>query len=73
MQAILIRPSISESFARLIIHRQPRPFPMFTDGDRVMVLSYHNRHHDTGESGQVGHRATLAEKSSPGGNEQHHL
>ncbi len=49
--------------APLIIHPCPLPFPMFTKGDRVVVVGK-DTHDDEGRMGQTG---TIAEDSSPGG------
>jgi hypothetical protein len=50
----------------LVIHPQPRPFPLFKKGSRVIVIEYKDEHYDTRAAGQVGQLATTTEASSPG-------
>ena len=56
----------NKGYTPLIIHPQPRPFPMFKRGTRVTVLPYKDSDFDTTAAGQAGQTATTAADSSPG-------
>jgi hypothetical protein len=57
-----------QGYTPLVIHPQPRPFPMFKKGARVIVVAFKDDYDDT--TGLVGELATTAQASSPGARTQ---